>query len=127
MAARMKHQAIRARRRLEELTIGTFNVRTVAAKGVNGIGYIVCLLRICAGKGCEVIGLPETKRDRTSEIMAAGNRVYLSGDCSGVKGGKGQRGVRPAVKEEIAKKYGKDGITIECISARLMKARMSIK
>ena len=34
-AARMKHQAARARSRLEELTFGTFNVRTV-----NGIGHI---------------------------------------------------------------------------------------
>ena len=32
-----------------------------------------------------------------------------------------------AIKEEIAKKAGMDGIEIECISARLLKARISIK
>ena len=126
-AARMKHQAVRARRWLEELMFGTFIVRTAALKGVNGIGHIECLLRICAGKGCDVIGLKETKRGGTSEIVAAGHRVYFSGDCSGVKGRKGQHGVGLAVKEEIVKKAGKDSITIKCISARLLKTRISIK
>ena len=55
-------------------------------------------------KGCEVITLQETKRDGTSEIFAAVYRVYFSGDCSGVKGRKGQHGVGPAVKKEIVKK-----------------------
>ena len=32
-----------------------------------------------------------------------------------------------AIKEDIVKKAGEDGITIECISARLLKARISIK
>ena len=31
------------------------------------------------------------------------------------------------MKEEFVKKAGKDGITIECISARLLKARISIE
>ena len=44
-----------------------------------------------------------------------------------VKGRKGQHGVGLAVKEEIVKKAGEDGITIECISARLLKARISIE
>ena len=71
-AARMKHQAARARSRLEELTFGTFNIRTAAVKGVNGIGHIDSLLRPCAAKGCDIIGLQETKQDGTSEIVAAG-------------------------------------------------------
>ena len=56
-AARMKHKAARARSRLEELTVGTFKVRTVAADDVNGIGHIDTLLIPCAAKGCDVIGL----------------------------------------------------------------------
>ena len=44
-----------------------------------------------------------------------------------VKGRKGQYGAGLAIKEEIVKKAGEDGITIECISARLLKARISIK
>ena len=68
-----------------------------------------------------------TKRDGISEIVASGYRVFFSGDCSGVKSRKGQHGVGLAIKEEIVKKTGEDGITIEYISARLPKARISIK
>ena len=113
--------------RMQELTFGTFNMRTAAFKGVNGIGHIDVLLRICAAKGYDVIGLKETKRDGISEIVAAGYRVYFSGDCSGVKGRKGQHGGGLAVKEGIVKNDGKDGIAIECISARLLKDRISIQ
>ena len=88
-AAHMKHNAARVKRRTQKLTFGTFNVRTAAFKGVNGIGHIDVLLRISAAKGCDVIGLQETKRDGISDIVTAGYRVYFSGDCSGVRGRKG--------------------------------------
>ena len=110
-----------------ELTFGTFNVRTAAVNGVNGIGHINTLLRTCAAKGCDVIGLQETKRDGTSEISASVYHIFFSGDCSGVKGRKGQHGVGLAIDENIVKKAGKGGVTIECIRARLLKARISIK
>ena len=74
-----------ARSRLEELTFGTFNVRTAAVNGVNGIGHIDTLLRICAAKGFDVIRLQAIKRDGTFEISASGYRVFLSGDYSMVK------------------------------------------
>ena len=61
----MKHKAARARSRLEGLTFGTFNVRTAAVNSVNGIGHIDTLLRPCATKGCDVIGVQETKKDGT--------------------------------------------------------------
>ena len=112
-SVRKKHKATRARSRLEELTFGTFNVRTAAVNGVNGIGHIDALLRTCAVKGCDVIGLQETKRDRTSEISAFGYRVFFCGDCSMVKGRKGQHEAGLAIKEKIVKKAGEDGITIE--------------
>ena len=64
-SVRKKHKAARARCRLEGLTFGTFNVRTAAVNGVNGIGHIDTLLRICAAKGCDV--MQETKRDGTSK------------------------------------------------------------
>ena len=126
-SVRKKHEAARARSRLEELTFGTFNVRTAAVNGVNGMGYIGTLLKTCAAKDCNVIGLQETKRDGTSEISVSGYRVFFSGDYSMVKGRKGQHGVGLAIKEEVVKKAGEDGITIECISARLRKALISIK
>ena len=114
-SARKKHKTTRARSRLEELTFGTFNFRTAAINGVNGIGHIDTLLRTCAAKGCDVIRLQETKRDGTSEILVSGYRVFC--DCRIVKGRKGQHGVGLAIKEEIVKKAGEDGIAIECISA----------
>ena len=76
-STRKKHKATRARSRLEELTFGTFNVRTAAVNGVNGIGHIDTLLRTCAAKGCDVIGLQETKRDGTFGILASGYRVFF--------------------------------------------------
>ena len=44
-----------------------------------------------------------------------------------VNGRKGQHGVGLAIKENIVKKAGEGGITIECISASLLKVRISIK
>ena len=126
-SGRKKHKATRTRSRLEELTFSTFNVRTAVVNGVNGIGHIDTLLRTCAAKGCDVLGLQETKMDGTSEILASGYRVFFSGDCSIVKGRKGQHGVGLAIKEETVKKAGEDGIVVECISARLLKARIRIK
>ena len=64
-AARMKHKAARARSRLDELAFGTFNVRTPTVNGVNGIDHTHTLLKPCAAKGCDVVGLQETKRDGT--------------------------------------------------------------
>ena len=75
-SVRKKHKATRARSRLEELTFGTFIVRTAAVNGINGIGHIDTLLRTCIAKCCDVIGLQETKRDGTSEISASGYRVF---------------------------------------------------
>ena len=62
-----KHKAARARSRLEELMFGTFNVCTAAVNGANCIGQIDTLLRPCAAKGCDVIGLQETKSDGISD------------------------------------------------------------
>ena len=100
-SARKKHKAARGRSRLEELTFGTFNVRTTAFKGVNGIGYIDTLLRPFAAKGCDVIGLQETKTDGISEIVATGYCVFFSDGYSGVKSRNGQYGIGLAIKKEI--------------------------
>ena len=71
--------------------------------------------------------MQETKRDRTSESSASGYRVFFSGNCSIIKGRKGKHGVGLAIQEEIVKKAGEDSIAIECISARLLTARIPIK
>ena len=119
----MNHKAARARSRLDELTFGKFSVRTAAVNGVSGISHIDTLL----GPYCDVIGLQETKRDGTSEVVAPEYSVYFSDDCSGVKGRKGQHGVGLVIKEKIVKNDGKDGIAIESSSVRVLMARISIK
>ena len=125
-SAPKQHKAVRTRSRLEGLTFGTFNIRTVAVNGVNGIGHIDTLLRLCPAKGCDAIGLQEeTKRDGTSEIVASGYRIFFNGDFSRVKNRKGQHRVGLAIKEAIVGKAGDDSMAIERISARLLKARIS--
>ena len=74
-------------------------------------------------KGSDIIGSQEIKKGGTS----AGYRVFFSGDCSIIKGRKGHHGFGLAIKEEIVRKAGEDGIAIECISARLLKARILVK
>ena len=60
--------------------------------------------------------------------MASGYRVNsFNGDCSGVKGTNGQHGVGLAIKGEIVKKPDKDGIAIECINTRRLKAQIPIR
>ena len=46
--------------------------------------------------------------------------------AAGSKAGKGQHGVGLTIKEEVVKKDGADGIAIESISARLLKAQISV-
>ena len=48
-SVRKKQKAARARSRLDELTFGTFIIRTAAVHGANGIGHIDTLLRHPAG------------------------------------------------------------------------------
>ena len=92
-SARKKHKAARARSRLEELTFGTFNVRTAAVNGVNGIGHIDTLLRTCAAKGCDVIGLQETKRDGTSEFRHLDTASFSAVIVAWLRAGKSSMGL----------------------------------
>ena len=104
--------------------MGTFNVRTLAFKGTNGIGRAEVILKTCEDAGCGVIGLQEMRRDGQSAFTAAGYVVF----CSGVDGGKpekkGNHGVGLAVRESIVAGMNKGDVAVECISARLMKVRI---
>ena len=122
-----KKKAAGARPRLDDLPFSTFNVRTEAVNKVHGIGQINTLLGPWAAQGCGAFELQGTKGDGITKTVAFGYLVYFSGACSGVKGRKRQHGVGLVIKEEIVKKTGKDGIAIECIRARLLKARTSFK
>ena len=104
----MKYNAVSARSQLDELTFVTFNVRMAAFNGVKCIDHIDRQsLSPCDASGYDAaIGLQETKRDKTSDIVPSRCRVYFSGDCSGVKGRKGRHEVGLAITE----KADKDGI-----------------
>ena len=86
----MKHQAAEARRRPKELTFGNFIVRTAAIKSVNGIGHINRLLRICAGKGYDVIGLQETNETEFLKLWQSGIASTSAVIAAGLMGGKGK-------------------------------------
>ena len=79
----------------------TFNVRTLAFDGKNGIGHSEVILKLCQELGCDVIGLQETRRDGQSAFTAAGYTVF----CSGAEDSKHERkrthGVGLAVRESI--------------------------
>ena len=77
-AQKLKTDA-RARSRAGELVVGTFNVRTLAFKGKNGIGHAEVILKTCEDAGCDVIGLQEVRRDGQSASTAAGYVVLFSG------------------------------------------------
>ena len=112
----------RARSRVGELVVGTFNVRTLAFKGSNGIGHAEVILKTCEEAGCDIIGLQEVGRDGQSASTAAGYVVV----CSGADGGKhdekkGNHGVGLVVTGSIVAGMDKGDFAVECSSARLMK------
>lgn len=63
-------KATRVRSRLEEFTLGIFNVRKAAVKGI----------KPCAVKGCDVIELQKAKRDgiKRNQEVCSGYMTVLS-------------------------------------------------
>ena len=59
--------------------------------------------------------------------MAAGYVVFCSGEEEGKNDKKENHGVGLAVKEFIVAGMDKGDVAVECISARLMKARIQLK
>ena len=77
-----------------------------------------------------VVTLLDCRRPKETEIPKLWNldtAFFFSDDCSGVNARKGQHGVGLPIKEEFIIKAGTDSIAIECISARLLMARIWIK
>ena len=54
--------ATRAKRVSKEIVVTTWNTRTMAEKGSNGIGHAETLLRRARRAGCDIVGLQETWR-----------------------------------------------------------------
>ena len=126
-AARKLRVEAKARSRAGELVVGTFNVRTLAFNGKNGIGHSEVILKVCQELGCDVIGLQETRRDGQSTFTAAGYTVFRSGADGSKYERKGTYSVGLAVRESIVAGVEKGGLVVECISARLMKVRIQLE
>ena len=105
----------------------TYNVRTLAFKGKNGIGHAEVILKTCEDAGCDIIGLQEVRRNGQSAFTAAGYVVFCSGADGGNHEKKGNHGVGLAVRESIVAGMDKGDVAVECISARLMKVRIQHK
>ena len=119
--------AATARSRARELVVGTYNFRTLALKGMNGIGHAEVILKTCEGAGCDIIGLQEVRRNGQRVFTAAGYVVFCSGADGGKYEKKGNHGERLAVRDSIVAGMDKRHVTVECISARLMKVRIQRK
>ena len=126
-AAQKIRTAARARSRAGELVVGTYNARTLAFKGTNGIGHAEVILKTCEDAGCDIIGLQEVKRNGQGAFTAAGCVVFCSGADGGKHEKKGNHGVGLAVREPIVAGMDEGEVAVECISARLMKVRIQLK
>ena len=120
-AAQKIRTAARAGSRAGKLIAGTYNVRTLAFKGTNGIGHAEVILKTCKDAGCDIIGLQEVRRNEQSAFTAAGYVVFCSGADGETHEKKGNHGVGLAVRESIVAGMDKGEVAVECISARLMK------
>ena len=123
-AARKLRVEAKARFKPEEVVVGTFNVRTLVFNGKNGIGHSEVILTVCQELGCDVMGLQYTNREGQCTFTAAGYPVVFSG----ANGSKYERerahGVGLAVTESIVAGVEKDGLVVECVSARLIQVRI---
>ena len=61
------------------MAVTTYNVRTLAVKGKNGYGHDGRVLAKGRQLGCDVLGLQETRRSGSPTFLAAGYRVFCSG------------------------------------------------
>ena len=107
--------------------MSTYNVRTLACKGANGICHAEVVLKTCEDAGCDIIGLEEVRRDGPRAFTAAGYVVLFSGAYGEKYEKKGNHGVGLAVRESIVVGMDKGDVAVERISARLMKVRIQFK
>ena len=109
--------------RAGELIMGTFNVRTLAFNGKNGLDHVETILEVCRPKGRCIVELQESRRDGQAGFTAAGYAICFSESGGGFTEAKGQDVVGLAIKEPILQDVKEDGLAMEYIIARLMKVR----
>ena len=95
-----------------ELVVCTYNVRTLAFKGTNGIGHAEVILKTCEDAGCDIIGLQEVRRNGQSAFTAARHVVFCSGAGGGKHEKKGNHWVGLAVREPIVAGMDKGEVAV---------------
>ena len=103
--------------------MGTFNVRTLAVNGKNGLGHVEEIMEVCRQSRCNILGLQETRQDG---FAAAGFTVYCSGAGGGVTQAKGPHGVGLAIKDSIFQNAEKDGLLWSTSVLDFMKVRLNL-
>ena len=91
----------------------------MAVDGKHGVGRAAEVLDVYQAMGCDIIGLPETRRSGQYALLQAGYVVY----CSGESGGdgerkKGQGGIGRAVRKSTSRAEARSP---DFISDRLLK------
>ena len=99
--------------------MATWNVRTLAVKGKNGLGHAETLLLRAQKSRCDIVGLQEVRRGGQGSFEAAGYTVYFSGPEKG-----GKHGVGLAVEKHIVEASG--ACTPEPINERLLKVQLNL-
>ena len=97
----------------------TWNVRTLAVKGKNGLGHAKTLLLRAQKSRCDIIGLKEVRRGGQGSFEASSYTIYFSGSEKG-----GNHGVGLAVAKRIVE--GSGTCTPESINERLLKVQLSL-
>ena len=126
-AARRKARSTRERAsrrsRRQEITVATYNARTMAATGKHGVGRTTDVLQQCSDAGCDVLGLQETRRSGHNTLKTGGYMVYFSGE-TGLDGEKKrQGGLGLAVKAGITRNTP---CTPEFAGDRLLKISLDL-
>ena len=103
----------------KEVVVTTWNVRTLAVKGKNGLGHAETLLLRGQKSRSDIIGLHEVRWGGQGLFEAGGYTVYFSGSEKG-----GNHGVGLAVAKRIVKASG--ACTPEPINERLPKVQLSL-
>ena len=103
----------------KEVFVTTWNVRTLAVKGKNGLGDVGTPLLRAQKSRCDIIGLQEVRRGGQGSFEAADYTVYISGLEKG-----GNHWVSLAVAKRIVEASGT--CTPEPINERLLKVRLSL-
>lgn len=99
--------------------VATWNVRTLAIDGTNGLRHDHRVLSEAASLSISVVGLQETKEKGQTEFRAT---CYSISDCKSENGG--QDGVAIAVKKSICRT---SAYTVENVNERLLPMLLPIR